>query len=151
MAHNTLRFLTSVGSDEKDQLSFYVLPVLLLRLLYSQVWISVSRHQTDRSKHRIVNFDFDQVDRERNWHHVFCCPHQAEIPPCLVHLTILICKRFSCRDDQILLTVLLFYVVNTSFPVAHGLPWWNSKGLVILEAENNLFFTYRKLCDNDLR
>ncbi|OEL18492.1 Protein ECERIFERUM 1 [Dichanthelium oligosanthes] len=92
-----------VMSEERDLLSFAVLPVLLLRLLYSQLWISVSRHQTARSKHRIVNksLDFDQVDRERNW------------------------------DDQILLTALLFYVVNAAVPMAQGLPWWNSKGLVV--------------------
>jgi aldehyde decarbonylase len=62
-------FLTS-GSGKRDLLSFCVLPVLLLRLLYSQVWITVSRHQTARSKHRIVNksLDFEQVDRERNWY-----------------------------------------------------------------------------------
>jgi len=58
------------GSGERDLLAFAVLPVLLLRLLYSQLWITVSRHQTARSRHRIVDksLDFDQVDRERNWY-----------------------------------------------------------------------------------
>nr|CAB3448306.1 unnamed protein product [Digitaria exilis] len=99
---STYKFVTS-RSEERDLLSFAVLPVLLLRLLYSQLWISVSRHQTARSKHRIVSksLDFNQVDRERNW------------------------------DDQILLTALLFYVVNASASFAQGLPWWNSKGLVM--------------------
>jgi aldehyde decarbonylase len=43
--------------------------MLLLRLLYAQLWITVSRYQTARSRHRIVNksLDFDQVDRESNW------------------------------------------------------------------------------------
>ncbi|CAO2047053.1 unnamed protein product [Urochloa humidicola] len=101
-ARSTYKFVTS-GSGERDLLGFAVLPVLLLRLLYSQLWISVSRHQTARSKHRIVNksLDFDQVDRERNW------------------------------DDQILLTALLFYAVNAAAPVAQAVPWWNSKGLVV--------------------
>ncbi|KAL6591360.1 hypothetical protein ACP70R_049863 [Stipagrostis hirtigluma subsp. patula] len=101
-ARSTYRFVTS-GSEERDLVSFFVLPVLLLRLLYSQLWITVSRHQTARSKHRIVtkSLDFDQVDRERNW------------------------------DDQIILTALLFYAVNAALPLAQGLPWWNSKGLVI--------------------
>ncbi|CAN6273996.1 unnamed protein product [Urochloa humidicola] len=101
-ARSTYKFVTS-GSGERDLLGFAVLPVLLLRLLYSQLWISVSRHQTARSKHRIVNksLDFDQVDRERNW------------------------------DDQILLTALLFYAVNAAAPVAQTVPWWNSKGLVV--------------------
>ncbi|CAN6279636.1 unnamed protein product [Urochloa humidicola] len=101
-ARSTYRFVTS-GSGERDLLGFAVLPVLLLRLLYSQLWISVSRHQTARSKHRIINksLDFDQVDRERNW------------------------------DDQILLTALLFYAVNAAAPAAQVVPWWNSKGLVV--------------------
>jgi aldehyde decarbonylase len=66
---STYRFVRS-GSGERDLLGFAVLPVLLLRLLYSQIWISVSRYQTARSKHRIVDksLDFDQVDRERNWY-----------------------------------------------------------------------------------
>jgi len=66
---STYRFVRS-GSGERDLLDFAVLPVLLLRLLYSQIWITVSRYQTARSKHRIVDksLDFDQVDRERNWY-----------------------------------------------------------------------------------
>ena len=41
-ALSTYRFLTS-GSEERDLLGFLVLPVLLLRLLYAQLWITVSR------------------------------------------------------------------------------------------------------------
>jgi aldehyde decarbonylase len=40
---STYRFVTS-GSGERDLLDFAVLPVLLLRLLYSQIWITVSRY-----------------------------------------------------------------------------------------------------------
>jgi aldehyde decarbonylase len=68
-ARSTLRFFLA-SEEERDLLRLCVLPVLLLRLLHSQVWISVSRHQTARSKHRIVDksLDFEQVDRERNWY-----------------------------------------------------------------------------------
>lgn len=102
-AHSAYKFATASRPEERDMLSFFVLPTLLLRLLYSQLWITVSRYQTARSKNRIVNksLDFDQVDRERNW------------------------------DDQILLTAMLFYIVNAVVPRAQGLPWWNSKGLVV--------------------
>jgi aldehyde decarbonylase len=35
------------------------------------------------------------------------------------------------RDDQILLTALLFYMTNAAVPTAQAAPWWNSKGLVL--------------------
>lgn len=46
-----------------------ILPSLLFRMLHNQVWISISRVQNTRSKHRILDksLDYDQVDRERNW------------------------------------------------------------------------------------
>ena len=103
-AYSTYRFAAAKArGEEGDLLSLFVLPTLLFRLLYTQLWISVSRHQTARSKHRIVSksLDFEQVDRERNW------------------------------DDQIILTALLFYVVNWTAPIAQGLPWWNPRGLVV--------------------
>ncbi|KAF8700738.1 hypothetical protein HU200_034093 [Digitaria exilis] len=98
---STYRFVT--GSD-LDLLAFLVLPVLLLRLLYAQLWITVSRYHTARSKHRIVNksLDFDQVDRESNW------------------------------DDPIILTALVLYGLQAALPMARGLPWWDSRGLAVL-------------------
>jgi aldehyde decarbonylase len=74
-AYSTYSFAAAkVRGEEGDLLSFFVLPTVLLRLLYTQLWISISRHQTARSKHRIVSksLDFDQVDRERNW---YCTVH----------------------------------------------------------------------------
>ena len=46
-----------------------ILPSLLLRMIHNQIWISLSRYQTARSKHRIVDraIEFEQVDRERGW------------------------------------------------------------------------------------
>ena len=54
---------------EIDIFNLFILPTLLLRLLYSQLWITLSRFHTANTKHKIVNksLDFDQVDRERNW------------------------------------------------------------------------------------
>ncbi|KAJ4775596.1 Fatty acid hydroxylase superfamily [Rhynchospora pubera] len=68
VAHSVHKFVTS-NEEERDFFNFSILPILLLRLLYSQLWISISRYQTARSKRRIVtkSLDFDQVDRERNW------------------------------------------------------------------------------------
>jgi aldehyde decarbonylase len=103
-ARSTYRFVAArVAGESADLLSFAVLPVLLLRLLYTQVWITVSRHQTARGERRIVSrsLDFEQVDRERSW------------------------------DDQILLTALLFYAVNAAAPAARGLPWWEPRGLAV--------------------
>ncbi|KAL6912360.1 hypothetical protein ACP4OV_001165 [Aristida adscensionis] len=101
-ARSTYSFVTS-GREERDLLSFLVLPVLLLRLLHTQLWITLSRHRTAGSKHRIVHksLDFHQVDRESNW------------------------------DDQIVLTAVLFYAVNAAAPAAQGLPWWDGRGLAV--------------------
>jgi aldehyde decarbonylase len=68
VAHSVYKFVTS-KKEEKDWFYVSIFPVLLLRLLYGQLWISISRYQTARSKRRIVtkSLDFEQVDRERNW------------------------------------------------------------------------------------
>ncbi|XP_020115292.1 protein ECERIFERUM 1-like [Ananas comosus] len=103
VAHSSYKFVTS-EREERDMLNFLVFPALLLRLLYAQLWISVSRFQTARSKHRIVSksLDFEQVDRERNW------------------------------DDQVILTALLFYMAKAlKVPGASHIPWWDTKGVVI--------------------
>lgn len=63
------KFMADSG-EQRDMLNFLIFPILLLRLLYSQLWITFSRFQTAKGKHRIVykSLDFDQVDRERNWY-----------------------------------------------------------------------------------
>ncbi|WVZ64482.1 hypothetical protein U9M48_013989 [Paspalum notatum var. saurae] len=101
----TYKFLKS-GSEERDLLSFLALPVMLLRLMYAQLWITISRYQTARSKHRIVNksIDFNQVDRESNW------------------------------DDQAIFVALLIYTFHMTLPMARGLPWWDSNGLAVVSA-----------------
>uniref|UniRef100_M8BDM2 aldehyde oxygenase (deformylating) n=1 Tax=Aegilops tauschii TaxID=37682 RepID=M8BDM2_AEGTA len=104
-AYSTYRFAAAKArGEEGDLLSLFVLPTLLFRLLYTQLWISVSRHQTARSKHRIVSksLDFEQVDRERNW---------------------------ACRGG----TRGGWWGPRPSWtaPIARGLPWWNPRGLVV--------------------
>ncbi|KAM0950466.1 putative fatty acid hydroxylase [Dioscorea sansibarensis] len=81
-----------------------ILPVLLSRVLHNQVWISLSRFQNARSKHRIQDrsLDFDQVDRESNW------------------------------DDQILFSGLISYVINMCFTDATNLPIWRMDGWIII-------------------
>ncbi|KAJ3691532.1 hypothetical protein LUZ61_020696 [Rhynchospora tenuis] len=102
VAHSVHKFVTS-NEEERDFFNFSILPILLLRLLYSQLWISIARYETAKSKRRIVtkSLDFDQVDRERNW------------------------------DDQIILTALLMYLGNMFIPGAQKLPWWNTKGTIL--------------------
>lgn len=57
------------GWREVDIGYILIFPFLLLRMLHNQIWITLSRFQTARSPHRIVDrsIDFEQVDRERNW------------------------------------------------------------------------------------
>lgn len=61
-------FMTK-GEGERDLSNFLILPFLLWRWIHNQIWISLSRFQTARSKHRILHkgIEFEQVDREENW------------------------------------------------------------------------------------
>ncbi|ERN18942.1 hypothetical protein AMTR_s00067p00190600 [Amborella trichopoda] len=76
---------------------------MLSRLAHNQLWISLSRFQTARSKHIILSkgLEFQQVDRERNW------------------------------DDQIIFNGILFYLGSLYFPGGSNLPLWNIKGVII--------------------
>ncbi|MQM23699.1 hypothetical protein Taro_056767 [Colocasia esculenta] len=99
VARSVYRFV----NGEVDLGHLTVIPVFLVRVVHALFWISWSRFQTARSKHRIVNksLDFEQVDRERNW------------------------------DDQILLTALLLYLANIFSKGATNVPWWNTRGVVL--------------------
>ncbi|KAH7653946.1 aldehyde decarbonylase protein [Dioscorea alata] len=81
-----------------------ILPLVLSRVLHNLVWISLSRFQNARSKHRILDrsLDFDQVDRERNW------------------------------DDQILFGGFIAYSISMCFTDATNLPIWRMDGWVII-------------------
>lgn len=38
---------------------------------------------------------------------------------------------YGCRDDQIILTALVFYLVSATMPQAQVAPWWSTKGMVV--------------------
>ncbi|XP_020700717.1 very-long-chain aldehyde decarbonylase GL1-5 [Dendrobium catenatum] len=98
-------FYLLATKDLKDIHLNYILifPSLLLRMLHNQIWISISRLQTARSPHRIVDksIDFEQVDRERNW------------------------------DDQILFNGILFYVGYQMIPDTAYISAWKLNGVII--------------------
>ncbi|XP_068653701.1 very-long-chain aldehyde decarbonylase GL1-5-like [Aristolochia californica] len=102
VAHSIYSYVTK-PEGEKDLSNLLIFPFLLWRWLHNQIWISVSRFQTARSKHRIVHkgIDFEQVDREGNW------------------------------DDQILLNGSFLYLSSMFLPGANYLPFWNTKGIVM--------------------
>ncbi|KAJ0967534.1 hypothetical protein J5N97_024451 [Dioscorea zingiberensis] len=81
-----------------------IFPSLLVRMVHNQAWISLSRFQNARSKHRILDrsIEFDQVDRERNW------------------------------DDQILFNGFLFYIGHMFISDATNLPIWRMDGWIIM-------------------
>ncbi|XP_068656121.1 very-long-chain aldehyde decarbonylase GL1-5-like [Aristolochia californica] len=89
--------------EERDLTNFLFLPILLWRWAHNQIWISLSRFQTARSKHKIVDkgIEFEQVDREENW------------------------------DDQILLNGLVFYTFNQYVSGASHLPMWRTDGMIL--------------------
>ncbi|KAJ4784389.1 Fatty acid hydroxylase superfamily [Rhynchospora pubera] len=95
--------LAMKGWREVDIGYLLIFPAMLFRMLHNQIWISLSRFQNARSKHRIVDksLDFEQVDRERNW------------------------------DDQIIFNAILFYLGHTYLKAARYLPWWSSDGAII--------------------
>ncbi|XP_022000021.1 very-long-chain aldehyde decarbonylase CER1 isoform X2 [Helianthus annuus] len=90
--------------NTRDSTTILIFLLLLTRMLHNQIWISFSRYKTAKGQNRIVdkNIEFEQVDRERNW------------------------------DDQIILTGLLYYLVNYYFEGAQHLPIWRLDGVTII-------------------
>ncbi|KAI3866707.1 hypothetical protein MKX03_006555 [Papaver bracteatum] len=104
VAHSVYSYVTSKDEIwERDLTSLLVLPYLLWRWIHGQIWITLARFQTARSKHRILDkgIEFEQVDRERNW------------------------------DDLIILNGLIFYPMIKILPGASNLPIWRTDGVVI--------------------
>ncbi|KAL5702381.1 aldehyde oxygenase (deformylating) [Ranunculus cassubicifolius] len=91
-------------SNQRDYTTLFPFFILLSRLIHNQLWISLSRFQNARSKHRIQfkSIEFQQVDRERNW------------------------------DDQAIMHCILIYVGYLVLPQAKNLPVWNTKGALLM-------------------
>ncbi|KAI3971382.1 hypothetical protein MKX01_008226 [Papaver californicum] len=102
VAHSVYSYVNA-KEGEKDLTNLLILPYLLWRWIHGQIWITLARFQTARSKHRILDkgIEFEQVDRERNW------------------------------DDLIILNGLIFYSMNNFFPRASNLPLWRTDGIVM--------------------
>ncbi|KAG9440242.1 hypothetical protein H6P81_020407 [Aristolochia fimbriata] len=102
VAHSIYSWVTK-PEEERDLTNFLILPILLWRWIHNQIWISLSRFQTARSRHKIVNkgIEFEQVDREENW------------------------------DDQILLYGLAFYLFNQYVSGVTHLPIWRTDGMFL--------------------
>ncbi|MED6106727.1 Very-long-chain aldehyde decarbonylase cer1 [Stylosanthes scabra] len=68
IAHSTYSFFVK-DPMERDLGYFLVFPLLILRILHNQIWITLSRYLTSKGKNRIVDrsVDFEQVDRESTW------------------------------------------------------------------------------------
>uniref|UniRef100_A0ACD5V6V6 Uncharacterized protein n=1 Tax=Avena sativa TaxID=4498 RepID=A0ACD5V6V6_AVESA len=100
--HTTHRVLTK-GWGDIDPAYATMLPALLLRMIHNQIWISLSRHQTARRKHIIVDrsLEFEQVDRESSW------------------------------DDQIIFNGLFFYLAYVAVPNVSRMPVWRTEGAII--------------------
>ncbi|KAI3498371.1 hypothetical protein L1887_34144 [Cichorium endivia] len=103
LVKSTYDFVTS-DAKERDYGLMLIFPLLLLRMLNNQFWISLSRYKTAKGKNRIVDktIEFDQVDRERDW------------------------------DDQIIFNGLLYYIGYYLLDEAKQLPFWRLDGVIIV-------------------
>nr|POF18708.1 isoform 2 of protein cer1-like 1 [Quercus suber] len=72
-------------------------------MLHNQIWISISRYQNAKGNNLLVDksLQFEQVDREQSW------------------------------DDQIILSGIILYLVNTAVPGGSHLPIWRTDGVIL--------------------
>ena len=66
--HSIYSFLFKEES-KRDLSNFFILPLLLWRMLHNQIWISISRYQNAKGNNLVVDrsLQFEQVDREQSW------------------------------------------------------------------------------------
>ncbi|KAK9051460.1 hypothetical protein SSX86_028087 [Deinandra increscens subsp. villosa] len=101
----TYDFLTSDANErDRDLAASLIFPLLLLRMLNNQFWISLSRYKTAKGKNRIVDkaIEFEQVDREKEW------------------------------DDQIIFHGIVWYAAAYSLVGTKHLPLWRLDGVIIV-------------------
>ncbi|KAI3984486.1 hypothetical protein MKX01_033979 [Papaver californicum] len=99
-------FMKTPNDDRGVDMTYILIfPILVWRAIHNQIWISLSRFRTSKSKNRIVDrpMEFEQVDRETNW------------------------------DDQIILQGLFFYLAHKYVPLpgATYLPFWRTDGVIL--------------------
>ncbi|KAM0048373.1 putative fatty acid hydroxylase [Helianthus debilis subsp. tardiflorus] len=94
----------TLNANDRDLGLFLIFPLLLIRALNNQFWISLSRYMTAKGKSRIVDktIEFEQVDRERDW------------------------------DDQIIFNGILYYVGYYTLTEGRQLPLWRLDGVIIV-------------------
>ncbi|KAM7480758.1 hypothetical protein LguiB_005341 [Lonicera macranthoides] len=102
MVHSVYSWVAK-GEEERDIFNFLIAPFLVLRMLHSQLWITISRHRSAKGNNRIVDksIEFEQVDKESHW------------------------------DDSILLNGIVFYIFNMTVAGASNLPLWRTDGIII--------------------
>ncbi|KAF3960482.1 hypothetical protein CMV_014808 [Castanea mollissima] len=100
--HSIYSFLFKEES-KRDLTNFSILPLLLWRMLHNQIWISISRYQNAKGNNLLVDksLQFEQVDREQSW------------------------------DDQIILSGIISYLVNTTVPGSSHLSIWRTDGVIL--------------------
>ncbi|KAK4355036.1 hypothetical protein RND71_027230 [Anisodus tanguticus] len=103
VGHSIYSFFMSKDESQRDIGYIIIFPLLVSRIIHSQIWISISRYRTAKGNNRIVDrsIEFDQVDRESNW------------------------------DDQIILNGLLYYIGYLKFEQVHHLPLWRTDGIIV--------------------
>ncbi|KAM4089444.1 hypothetical protein ACB094_07G152200 [Castanea mollissima] len=100
--HSIYSFLFKEES-KRDLTNFFIFPFLLWRMIHNQIWISISRYRNAKGNNLLVDksLQFEQVDREQSW------------------------------DDQIILSGIISYLINTTVPGGSHFPIWRTDGVIL--------------------
>lgn len=130
--HSIYTFFMSKDESERDMFNILLLPLTLFRMVHYQTWISLSRYRTAKGNNRILDksIEFDQVDRESNWwvpsFFTFCRYKGSNKTKGQCKI-----KQLFCRDDEIILFGLVYYIGYLILEQAHHMPMWRTDGIVI--------------------